>query len=50
MDKEQALALARQYAEKVRNEIHPDQIILFGSYATDGATHDCPESQRLFFP
>jgi predicted nucleotidyltransferase len=37
MDKEKALLLAQQYAKEVINELSPDQIILFGSYATNTA-------------
>jgi len=32
MDREEAIAVAEKFAEKVANEFHPRQILLFGSY------------------
>jgi predicted nucleotidyltransferase len=40
MDKTEALALAKQYASVVAQEIHPDKIFLYGSYAKGTATDE----------
>jgi predicted nucleotidyltransferase len=40
MDKTEALTLAKQYASVVAQEIHPDRIFLFGSYAKGTATDE----------
>jgi predicted nucleotidyltransferase len=37
MDKEKAIILVKKYAEEVLKNLSPEQIVLFGSYATDTA-------------
>jgi predicted nucleotidyltransferase len=39
MDKRQAVAIAQKYAEEVKREVAPEQIILYGSYSA-GTAHD----------
>ncbi|MDR2505693.1 MAG: nucleotidyltransferase domain-containing protein [Oscillospiraceae bacterium] len=40
MDKEQALAYAREYARAVYKEMNPEQVVLYGSYAKGNARAD----------
>jgi predicted nucleotidyltransferase len=41
MDKAEALACARRYAEEVIKELKPEKIVMFGSYATGhGQAHE----------
>jgi predicted nucleotidyltransferase len=40
MDKDEALTLVKQYADKVVKELSPEQIILYGSYSTNSAHKD----------
>jgi predicted nucleotidyltransferase len=40
MDKKSALKIARQYANEVINELNPDKIMLFGSYAKNNAREE----------
>ncbi|MDR1085028.1 MAG: nucleotidyltransferase domain-containing protein [Deltaproteobacteria bacterium] len=35
MDKEKAIILVKEYAEEVLKNLSPEQIVLFGSYATN---------------
>lgn len=35
MDKKSALNLANKYAKEVRKELNPEQIVLYGSYASN---------------
>ncbi len=40
MDKREAVKLARQYASVVANELRPDKIVLYGSYAKENASDE----------
>ena len=40
MDKETALSCARRFANEVAKEIKPEQIVLYGSYASGRARDD----------
>ena len=40
MDKNEAIYIAKRYAEEVTKEIHPEKIILYGSYASGTAKGD----------
>ncbi len=40
MDKREAITLARKYASVVANELRPDKIVLYGSYAKENASDE----------
>ena len=49
MDKEAALAYARQYAIEVVKELKPEKIVLYGSYAKDRANEDSDIDVAVIF-
>ncbi|MDR1417886.1 MAG: nucleotidyltransferase domain-containing protein [Endomicrobium sp.] len=49
MDKEKAIMIVQQYADKVLKVLSPDQIVLFGSYATDTANENSDIDIAVFF-
>ncbi|MDR1085035.1 MAG: nucleotidyltransferase domain-containing protein [Deltaproteobacteria bacterium] len=49
MDKEKVLIIVQQYTEKVLNILSPDQIVLFGSYATNTAHENSDIDIAVFF-
>jgi predicted nucleotidyltransferase len=49
MDKNEALALARQYASIIVKELNPDKIILYGSHAKGTATNESDIDVAVIF-
>jgi predicted nucleotidyltransferase len=49
MDKAEALACARRYAEEVTKELKPEKIVMFGSYATGQAHEDSDIDVAVIF-
>jgi predicted nucleotidyltransferase len=49
VDKKQAIAIAQQYAEEVKKEVSPEQIVMYGSYSADTAKDDSDIDVAVIF-